>query len=490
MPYFKKEKLFWIILFALVGIRLINITMPILEGTAMRQVQTAMIARNFYREGFNILYPKMDFFGNAPGYVVLEFPMLNTLAALGYRILGGVYEWVGRLLSILFFAGAASFLYGIIKRVFDKDSALWAVVVFGILPLSIIFSRTFMPDSVMLFFCMGAVYFFLGFYLKGKYSRYWLSALFLSLALLVKAHSFYILVPLVYLIWKKQSWRFVINYKNWIYLLIAVVPAVLWYLHGNYIHNTFTPEWLFNYQVVNWFDPKEFLNKDLYINMIKIYAGIFLTPIGLTLFIGGLFIKTKGNQNLIWAWLAGGVLFLIAFVTHINDPYYNLNILPIASIFIARMIVFMQGLDWRKTFLNYRWAKLLLVMLIFPFWIRYTAYAYIVPKGYRYIPEAGRRIQEISNRDDLIIASAAGGAQALYFCDRKGWSFLLPGSDATKGKKAIEKLESLGKKGAKYFVGTVMGDFNKSPLFKEYMLENYRLIECKAGKYIIFSLVK
>lgn len=456
----------------------------------MRQIQTAMIARNFYREGFNILYPKMDFFGYAPGYVVLEFPLLNTLAALGYRILGGVYEWAGRLLSILFFAGAASFLYGTTKRIFDKDTALWTVVVFGILPLSIIFSRTFMPDFEMLFFCMGALYFFLGFYLEGKYSRYWFSALFLSLALLVKAHSFYIIAPLVYLIWKKQSWRFLINYKNWIYLLIAIVPAVLWYLHGRYIHSTFTQEWAFNYQLLNWFDPREFLSRDLYINIIKTYAGIFLTPIGLTLFIGGLFVKTKGNQNLIWAWLAGGILFLIAFVTHIDDPYYNLNILPIASIFIARMIVFMQGLDWGKTFLNYRWAKLFLVMLIFPFWIRYTGYAYIIPKGYRYIPAAGTRIQEISNKDDLIIASAAGGAQGLYFCDRKGWGFPLPYLGKMETKQAIEGLESLREKGAIYFVATVMDDFNKSPLFKEYMFKNYELIEHKTEKYIIFSLVK
>lgn len=488
MKYFKKERLFWIILLFLISIRLINITMPILEGTAMRQVQTAMIARNFYREGLNILYPKTDFFGVGPGYLVLEFPLLNMLAAFGYLLFGGVKEWIGRLLSILFFAGAASFLFGIAKRLFGRDTALWSLVVFGLSPLSIIFSRTFMPDFEMLFFCMGALYLFLRFCIEGRYSRYWLSALFLSLALLVKPHSFYILVPLIFLIWKRQSWRFIIDYKNWIYLIIAVIPAVLWYFHGSWVHGIFTQEQAFNYQLLNWFNPRELLSKDLYIDLLQIYAGIFLTPIGLTLFIGGLFIRTRGRENLIWAWLAGGTLFLIFFVTHIDDPYYNLNILPIASVFIARMIVFIKQLDWRRTFLSYKWGKAFLVILILPFWLRYAGYAYIVPRGYVYIPEAGKRIQEISDKNDLIIASAAGGPQALYFCDRKGWSFLLPGPDETETEEAIERLESLRKRGARFFMSAVMDEFSRSVLFKGYMFKNYKLIEYKSKKYIIFSL--
>lgn len=488
MSYLKEEKLFWTILIAMIGIRLFNITMPILEGTAMRQVQTAMIARNFYTEGINMLYPKMDFFGSGPGYVVLELPLLNTLAALGYKVLGGVHEWVGRLLSIMFFAGATVFLYGITKRIFNRDTALWAIVVFGISPLSIIYSRAFMPDFEMLFFCMGALYLFLRFYSENKYSKYWLSALFLSLALLVKVQSFYIFIPLIYLIWKKQSWKFILGYKNWIYLLIAIIPAALWYLHGSYVHNTYTPEWVFNYQLSNWFDPKEFLSKDLYIKLIRDYAGEFLTPVGLTLLIGSFFIRTKDDQNLIWAWFIGGILFLITFFSHFDDAYYNLNLLPIASIFVARMIVFLRGLPWKDTFLKYRWAKLLLVLLVLPFWIRYAAYAYVVPEGYRYIPEAGAKIQEISNKTDLIVANAAKGAQGLYFCDRKGWVFHLPCTGRVESKKAIERLESLRKEGAKYFISMVMDNFNKSPLFKEYMLERYKLTEHKPERYIIFSL--
>ena len=472
----------------LVAIRLIYITMPILEGTAMRQVQTAMIARNFFKDGINILYPRVDFFGNAIGYLVLEFPLMNTLAAFVYMLLGGVHEWVGRFLSIAFFSGAACFLYCITKRIFEEKTAFWAVLVFGLSPLSIIFSRAFMPDFEMIFFCMGALYFFLSFCDRNKYLMFWASALFLSLAMLVKPHSFYILVPLLYLVWRRQNWKFIVDYKNWLYLAIAILPAFIWYFHGTMIHASFTQSEVYNYQMLNWFNPAILLDKNLYINIAKIHMGIFLTPVGLILFLASLFIKTNGEQDIIWAWLFGGLLYMLAFITHMWEPYYHLVLLPIISIFIARAIVQIRCIDWKKLHLNYKQIYAILIILFLPFFLRYSVYAYVVPKGYRYVSEAGRRIQDISKKEDLIVASAAGGPQALYFCDRKGWTFTLPEGDPNKNVTAIKRLKSYIENGAEYFVAAKTDDFEKSPYFKKYLFDNYDLVEYQKGKFIIFKL--
>lgn len=470
----RKNIVLFVFLFIIV-IRFINITMPILEGTAMRQTQTAFIARNFFKDGINILYPKVDHFGNDPGYLVLEFPIMNVLAAYGYVLLGGVHEWIGRILSILFFLGACCFLFSITKKLFGEDCAIWAIIAFGLSPLSIIFSRAFMPDFEMIFFSLGALYLFFN-------SRLWLSAIFLSIALLVKPHSFYIIMPLFYILWKRQGKNFILDYKNWIYLFIAITPAILWYIHASTVHSHFTQEETYNYELSNWFDPKRLLDLKLYINIAKIYSRIFLTPAGLILFISGLFIKTKGKQNIIWAWLFGCLLYMLAFITHMWEPYYHLNLLPVASIFIARAIVQIQKLSWKKI------AYTILIILFVPFFLRYSAYAYIVPKGYKYIPEAGKRVQQLTDKGDLVVASAAGGPQGLYFCDRKGWGFLLPVVSDADTEQAIKRLEDLHREGATVFVATVMNDFNKSVLFKEYLFKNYKLMEHKQGKYIIFSL--
>ena len=479
----RNKKALIILFFLIVALRFINITMPILEGTAMRQVQTAAIARNFYKDGVDILYPKSDHFGNDPGYQVLEFPLLNTVTAFGYMLLSGVHEWIGRIFSIFSFAGAAYFLYAITKRLFREDVAFWALAVFGLSPLSIIFSRAFMPDFEMLFFSLGALYFLYEFCMTEKALKFWTSAVFLSLALLVKPHSFYIFVPLLFLIHRKESWKFITNWKNWAYFLIAFIPAISWYLHGSAVHATFTQEQSFNYQLSNWFDPSVLLNLSFYTNLLKIYGGIMLTPIGLILCIVGLSVRVKKGQGLIWAWLIGGIIFLLGFITHMWEPYYHLSMLPICAIFAARGIVFLRCMILERRAPLYKWIMIILILVSVPLWLRYTAYAYTVPRGYRHIVETGKRIQGLTDKDDLIIASAGGGPQCLYFCDRKGWEFLL-----SSDNNAIERLEALRRKGAKYFTSAVMKDFNSNIRFKEHMFENYKLVDKKEDKYIIFLL--
>jgi hypothetical protein len=111
----------------------------------------------------------------------------------------------------------------------------------------------------------------------------------------------------------------------------------------------------------------------------------------------------------------------------------------------------------------------------------------VVPQGYRYIPEAGKKIQQISHKDELIIASAAGGPQALYYCDRKGWSFLLPESYSDE-EDAIKGIRDYTNEGASYFLAAKVDDFEKAPRFKEYMFKNHNLVEYQKDKFIIFKL--
>src|SRR5262245_55719834 len=107
-------------------IRLINIAQPFIDHWSWRQSDNAMIADNFYRHGFNFFYPQMSYTGNTPGYVGSEFPLITFIAALLY-IPFGVHEWIGRLLSVLFFVASVPFLYLLVKKVSNQRSAFFAV---------------------------------------------------------------------------------------------------------------------------------------------------------------------------------------------------------------------------------------------------------------------------------------------------------------------------------------------------------------------------
>jgi hypothetical protein len=69
---------FWIIIFFV--LRLFGITNAPLEfGHNWRQSLTNMIARNFFENGANLLYPSIDLAGEKSGIIGSEFPFYNYL---------------------------------------------------------------------------------------------------------------------------------------------------------------------------------------------------------------------------------------------------------------------------------------------------------------------------------------------------------------------------------------------------------------------------
>ena len=488
--FFKENKVFLVLLLIAVAIRLVNINIPILEGTATRQIQTAMIARNFYLNGFNFLYPQVDFLGPGPGYVILEFPLLNLIAAVLYVLCGGVHEWIGRLISISFFAGAVIFLFNLIKRLFEERTALVTIVIFSISPLGLIYSRAFMPDFEMMFFFIGALYFMYLWSLGDKDRFFWLSAVFAMMALLSKIQAFCICIPLLAMIWQRQHLSFLFKARSWAYLLIVLIPVLLWYMHARSVHQVYSQSHEYAFQISTWFSPSLFISPKYLIKVFENGWMQMLTPVGFTLFLFGLFLKTDSQQGkILRAWLCGTVVYMIAFCTHMDDPYYNLLFLPITSIFAARAVVWIwQHASGEMIFLNSRFARIMGVVLLLILIGRYAAYAYTVPRGYRHIPMLAETIEQMTDKNDLLITSIPDGHATHYYSNRKGWSFGLPGNDPEKTKEAIVRIEALQKEGAKYFV-SVCEDFLKQSVdFQHYLRSRYIVIKEEPGLYSIFLL--
>src|SRR5262249_25225951 len=137
----------------LVGVilRLINVSEPLVDAWSWRQTDVAMIADNFYRHGFKLLYPEVNWGGNAPGYVVTEFPLVPFLASILY-VGFGVQDWIGRSLSVFFFAFSAPFLYLLVTKTANSRTGVLAIGIWVLAPLSIFTGRSFMPDMASVSF--------------------------------------------------------------------------------------------------------------------------------------------------------------------------------------------------------------------------------------------------------------------------------------------------------------------------------------------------
>src|SRR3954471_20200309 len=99
-----------LIILAGAGARLFRIDAPFSDLHQYRQFDTAALARNLAEESLNVFYPRVDWRGNSPGYVEVEFQAFTLPVALLYRVFG-VHEWLSRVLNLLFYAATALLLY-------------------------------------------------------------------------------------------------------------------------------------------------------------------------------------------------------------------------------------------------------------------------------------------------------------------------------------------------------------------------------------------
>ncbi|MBS1257946.1 MAG: hypothetical protein MAG551_00999 [Candidatus Scalindua arabica] len=215
--------------------RLINITKPILEVAMWRQCDTASIARNFYYNGMNIFYPQVMQGGATDGYIGgTEFQIYPFTVAILYQIFG-VHEYLGRLVSIFAFCGGAFFLYKLSRKYVGETTSLIGLLFYTFNPYIFFYSRSFQPDSSMLFFSIAMLYFFSEWIDKEGWRRFALMTLCATLAFLIKIPTICLGLPLLYLCLIKYKHSFVMQWRLWLFACLSIIPTFLWYRHSHYL---------------------------------------------------------------------------------------------------------------------------------------------------------------------------------------------------------------------------------------------------------------
>ena len=214
-----------------VAVRLIGINAPFIDGWSWRQSDVASIARNFAQNGFHFGYPQIDWAGSQPGYVGTEFPILPFAAALAYRVLGE-HEWVGRIQAVFFFALSLPFFFQFVRELFDREIACWALFFYSFAPIGVMASRCFMPDIPSLALSIVALSLFLQWSRTERLATLMVSALAGSFAILIKAPTALIGVPLAAIALQRFGVGALRRWDLWIYGAVALLPSFGWYWHA------------------------------------------------------------------------------------------------------------------------------------------------------------------------------------------------------------------------------------------------------------------
>lgn len=483
-----------------IAMRLYAINAPLVESHQVRQAQTAMMARNLYEDNMNIFRTRLDIFGNQPGYIILEFPLMHAIAALLYYLFG-VQDMIGRLVSVAFSLGAMLLMYGLARQFLSMAGAFAALILYAFSPMNIFFSRAFMPESSMMFFMVGAVFFFLKWLDKQTVILYLTAIIFSAFACLTKPTAGLIFAPILTAWFFKYRRGLFSRIDFWFYILLTMLPLVLWGAYANYFNAkipycTFSlaDSWLkiilTRGTLIHWFDPKFYT----FIGGSVIF--LLLTPLG---FMGTAFgiscVKDRLQRKILYSWLGAIIIYFYALAgCNSGHIYYHLLLLPVAAIFFGFAVEWLlgkqkliKGILNRKILLCIGGVFLFLVSTSYIIgYVKYFKYMY--SSRMPYVIEVSEIIKNNTPKDSFIIDNESGLLTSViaYYSHSKAQPFVV--SDV-----AIAEVESLRAQGATAFVtmetiyGSSIGKTKAHKDFWEYLNKKYKPLAL-TDHYHIFDL--
>jgi len=469
------------------AVRLIKISQPYVDKWSFKQGTIAMIAENFYRNGFNIFYPQINWAGNSAGYIGTEFPLVPFLASLLY-VPFGVHEWIGRSVSVTFSVLALPFFYLLVKKISNQRSAMFATVIYALAPLSIFASRSFMSDMTSLSFSIIALYLFSEWLDRSNSLSLLLAAsLTTALAILVKAPAAIIGLPLLYMAWEEHGRQFFFRPKLWVFAGFSLILPFAWYLHAYLITLSYPP---------HLFAGSDGLNLEdfhFYTLVVRGLVASSLTPLTVAGMLVGLFLPctAKYARTFHW-WLVAVCLFIVLAGFGNRHPWYQLHAVPVAAALAGRGFDFLlQRLGaLTESKVTQRFGSVVLVIALLV-----VSYMHVKPL---YDPwatplrKAGRAIDRIAPLGALAVFVVDGDSSGIYYSRRKGWHAF---DDVDWGvpldsKQAITELEKLRERGASYLVFTqyTVWWLDSYKDFGEYLDSHYPRAR-QTKDYVIFDLL-
>lgn len=410
-----------------VGLRLYKIDGPVADWHSWRQADTAAVARNYLRFGVDPGRPRYDDLSNIQsgkdnpaGYRMVEFPLYQLIAVIIEKVSGLSTELSLRLLSIAASVGTAVLLAALLRQVSNQAVGLTAGIIYSILPYSVYYGRSILPDVQMVFWSILSIA-CLWWHFSGQAGRrllvfsWLLSAIAAAAAFLSKPMAIFLLLPAFYLFVKnyngsKRWWLSFVGYaaigvlpllvwRQWIMQFPEGIPAATWLLNANNIR--FKGAWFY------WLFAKRF-------------GELILGYWGLAPFVLGILVPTSRKEGWLLRWfLIGALLYIVIFAAgNVQHDYYQILLLPVLVIYLSRGYGLLLSSRTFSRISSYFLSFLTVVFMLMFSWYTVRTYYWI---NHPEIIEAGRAADKLLPVQAKVIAPYNGDTTFLYHTGRQGW---------------------------------------------------------------------
>lgn len=376
------------------------------------------------------MHPRFDDLSNVPsgvfdnpeGYRFVEFPIYNVFQA-GLSIVFGhltIEEW-GRLVTIVFSLVSAIFLFLIVKRRDAVLSAILTAFFFLFLPFNIFYSRTILPDPMMVTFILGAIYFFDLWISKEKFSilslQFLIALIFSISAFLIKPFAAFFMLPMIYLSYEKFGLSFFKKWQLWIFAIVSLLPFGLWRVWmQQYPAGIPQSLWLLNGSNIRF--------KGAFFHWIfaRRIAELILGYWGVGILIVGFFIKQRKNVLYFLSFVISSLVYVSVVATgNVQHSYYQIPIVPSIAIFLGLGAAFLLNPP-KELVSKYVTVPILIVCALFMFsfsWFEVRDYFNINNPS---IVIAGKAVDTLIPKNAKVVAPYDGDTSFLYQTKRKGWA--------------------------------------------------------------------
>lgn len=520
-----------VVLLVAFSLRIIGVSQPLVDVFSWRQASTAMIAKNFFRGEWNILFPQVDWTGPGPNYQGREFPIYSYAVALLWKVFGEE-EAVGRALSAIAGTWAVFAFFQLVRRVWDEESALWSAAVLAVLPGAVFIDRSFLPDPLMLSLLLTGCWWFLAYLQCPKMSPWHGIAAMAVLAMgfLTKLPAAISLIALVAaaggILQKRGALRGAGLRRYLLAGVVCLVPILAYYTWALHLGTTYPPYHIAGAGNWLWSDGLgEWLGKAYYLPDLSKHAIYWLWTwpvIGLAV-VGMLFLPPRSEWDpaepstlrprwFFHLWLLGGLgLWIFGIKELVYNPWnfhaYNAPVAAFAGLGLARIVSIgrVQGLSWTAHRAGLVRAVVILLGILV---IGRIATAGFYQDNARESRELGFALARLAAPDDLVvtIANDVGDPVAIYYSGHRGWVFpptgklghkywnLVPADPASN----IKFFEYLRRRGADWF-GIVSDPKDDTPgrekfwqnhkVFVDYLSQKCEMVE-KTKDYVIYRIPK
>lgn len=299
---------------------------------AWRQSDTYSIAEIYSEEGIDLLNPQFYYDSSENQTVQLELQILPLFGLTLSNITGLDLALALRLVAFFFFLGSGLFIYLIGSLYLDKVSSAFSLILYFLTPLSVLLSRAIMPESMAMFFYLGAVYFFLLWYRRGINRYSYLSAIFLSFAIILKIPIAFFGLAVIYMFIEREKLHALRDPKFYSYGIIALLPSIVYFGYMSFKSQAsfvsgIASQHVFSDRLFDIFSLESFRS---HLSILWRYFG----PIVLALALGGLALVIL-NRRLrveIMPWALSIFLEVLIICSIIKFDYYYIFLVPVLAL--------------------------------------------------------------------------------------------------------------------------------------------------------------